>query len=108
MGNKMLRRAAVAISGLVLFCALGGSMEGQGMVGDTRRVGFMTVTEGPPTVADRPVVARWEASRGGEQLSGVFERNHGGDTRTENVCGEGRPHPDCSHVVSTRASSEIT
>src|SRR5450755_2379484 len=92
-GNKMLRRAAVVISGLVLFCALGGSMEGQGMVGDTRRVGFITVTEGPPTVADRPVVARWEASWGGEQLSGVFERNHGGDTRTEMYAARGGPIP---------------
>jgi hypothetical protein len=57
--------------------------EGRGTVGDTRRVHFFPVTEGPPTVVNWPVVMKWEASVGAGKLTGAFERNRSGDTRSE-------------------------
>jgi hypothetical protein len=84
-GTKWLRSVAAVVLVFALLCvAVGGAiMGGQGSVGDTRKVGFLPVTEGPPTVANRPVAARWEASVGGAEFSGAFERNDRGDTRNE-------------------------
>ena len=55
-------------------------MGGKGSVGDTRRVTFFPITQGPPDRSRRPVVMRWEFLLRGGKLAGVFERNHSGDT----------------------------